>query len=113
MTYTDVAFDNDTRRYLELGDLLDSIVSEMSAIKERFRVLGKGTHESPSGVVVTVTAPNRSFNLPKATEMLSAEQLALCKQDGYDPKKVRRFLSPALLEMCMDPGTGELRVSVK
>ena len=111
--YTDVAFDNDARRYLELDDLLESVTAEMSAIKERFRILGLGAHETPSGVQVSVTPPNRTFNLPKATTMLSEEQLALCKREGYDPKKVRQFSPPVLLETLMEPGTGELRVSVK
>ncbi len=111
--YTDVAFDNDTVRYLELSELLETITGEMTAIKERFRALGNGEHKAPSGVSVTVSAPNRSFNLPRATELLSEEQLALCTKDGYDAKKVRNFLAPALLEICMDPGNGELRVSVK
>lgn len=111
--YTDVAFDNDTRRFLELSELQETVTSEMAAIKERFRAMGVGEHAAANGVTVTVTNPNRSLNLPKATNMLTEEQLALSKKDGYDPKKVRMFLPPALLELCMDPGTGELRVNVK
>jgi len=111
--YTTVAFDNDARRYLELDELLESVTAEMAAIKERFRALGVGPHETPSGVLVTVTVPNRSFNLPKATTMLTEEQLGLCRKEGYDPKKVRQFIPPVLLETLMEPGTGELRVSVR
>lgn len=111
--YTQEAFDADARRYLELADLAASISEEQAAIKARFRTLGQGDHKAPCGVAVSVTPPNRSFNLDKAVKMLNDDQRELAKADGYDAKKVKHFLAPALLEVCMDPGTGDLRVSVK
>lgn len=111
--YDTVAFDNDARRYLELDELLSSVQEEMSAIKARFRTLGEGAHKAPCGVAVQVSPPNRSFNLTKAVGLLNDEQRELCKADGYDPKKVKGMLPPVVLEICMDPGKGDARVSVK
>lgn len=111
--YTPEQFDDDTRRYLDLAEVIEVATSEMSAIKARLRVLGTGAHESPSGVQVTVTAPNRSFSLTKAVALLNEEQLLLCKADGYDGKKVKSLLPPVLLDLCMEAGSGDARVSVK
>ena len=111
--YPPEAFDADARRYLELDELLESVKDEMSAIKARLRALGEGAHEAPCGVHISVSKPNRSFSLPKAVALLNEEQLQLCKADGYDAKKVKNMLPPVLLEMCMDDGAGDLRVSVK
>jgi hypothetical protein len=113
MTYTPEEFDADTQRYMELTEFVAEINDELSAIKARFRTLGEGAHKAASGVAVTVTPPNRSFNLTKAVALLNEEQRALCKADGYDPKKVKGMLPPVVLEVCMDPGSGDARVSVK
>jgi len=113
MSYTEQEFDADAQRYIELSEFVETAQSEMGAIKARFRALGDGAHKAPCGVAVTVTPPNRSFNLTKAVGLLNEEQRALCKADGYDPKKVKGMLPPVVLEVCMDPGTGDARVSVK
>jgi hypothetical protein len=107
------AVDRDVRRLLELAQAAETIVSESNAIKARLRALGNGEHPTPCGATVTVTPPNRTFNLDRAVTMLNDEQRDLAKPDGYDAKKVKQFLPPTLLEQCMDPGTGDLRVSVK
>lgn len=112
-TYPLEAFDRDVKRYLELDDTVQQYIAEMNAIKTRLRGLGEGPHEAPCGVHVTVSHPNRSFNLTRAVDMLNDEQRNLARADGYDAKKVKQFLPPALLEACMDPGSGELRVSIK
>lgn len=111
--YPPEAFDADARRYLELDELLESVKDEMSAIKARLRALGEGGHQAPCGAYVAVSRPNRSFSLPKAVALLNDEQLLLCRADGYDAKKVKSMLAPVLLELCMDDGAGDLRVSVK
>jgi hypothetical protein len=113
MPYTQDDFDADAQRYMELDEFLSEVQGEMSAIKTRFRALGEGAHKAPCGVAVTVTPPNRSFNVAKAVELLNDEQRALCKADGFDAKKVKNFLPPALLELVMEPGSGDARVSVK
>jgi hypothetical protein len=113
MTYTTEEFDADAQRYMELAEFVAEVNDEMAAIKARFRTLGDGAHKAPSGVAVTVTPPNRSFNLDKAVGLLNDEQRALCKADGYDPKKVKGMLPPVVLDVCMEPGTGDARVSVK
>lgn len=112
-TYPPEALDRDVKRYLELDDMVQQYLSEMTAIKTRLRDLGEGPHAAPCGVQVTVSHPNRSFNLTRAVDMLNEEQRSLARADGYDPKKVKQFLPPALLEACMDPGSGDLRVSIK
>ena len=111
--YTAEAFDADARRYLELDDVVQSALSEINAIKARFRGLGEGPHKAPCGVQVAVTAPNRAFNLVKAVDFLNDEQRDLARSNGYDSKKVKYFLPPALLDLCMEAGTGDLRVVVK
>lgn len=113
MPYTVDEFDADAQRYLELAEFVAEVNDEMTAIKRRFRDLGDGAHKAPCGVAVTVTPPNRSFNLTKAVALLNDHQRELCKTDGYDPKKVKGMLPPVVLEVCMDPGTGDARVSVK
>jgi hypothetical protein len=113
MTYTQDEFDADAQRYMELDEFLSEVQAEMGAIKARFRALGNGAHKAPCGVAVTVTPPNRSFNLTKAVALLNEEQRALCKADGYDPKKVKGMLPPVVLDVCMEPGSGDARVSVK
>lgn len=113
MTYTQDDFDADAQRYMELDEFLSEVQGEMAAIKTRFRALGEGSHKAPCGVAVSVTPPNRSFNLSKAVELLNDEQRELCKADGFDAKKVKNFLPPALLELVMEPGSGDARVSVK
>lgn len=65
------------------------------------------------GVAITVREPNRRFNPDKAVKLLAPEVLELCRPDGYDPKKLKSFLSPVLLEQVMDAGTGAAIVSVK
>jgi hypothetical protein len=111
--YPPEALDRDVKRYLELDDIVQQYLSEMNAIKARLRELGDGQWEAPCGVHVSVTQPNRSFNLTRAVDMLNDEQRTLARADGYDAKKVKQFLPPTLLEACMDPGSGELRVSIK
>lgn len=113
VTYTQEEFDFDTQRYMELDEFVSEAQSEMNAIKARFRALGNGEHTAPSGVQVSVSPPNRSFNLDRAVALLNDEQKALCKADGFDPKKVKGMLPPVVLEVCMDPGKGDMRVSVK
>ena len=111
--YPPAALDRDVKRYLELDDTVQQYLSEMNAIKARLRDLGDGQWEAPCGVHVSVTLPNRSFNLTRAVDMLNDEQRTLARADGYDAKKVKQFLPPTLLEACMDPGSGDLRVSIK
>lgn len=111
--YPPEAMDRDVRRYLELDDTVQQYLSEMNAIKARLRDLGDGQHEAPCGVHVSVTLPNRSFNLARAVGMLNDEQRDLARADGYDAKKVKNFLPPTLLEACMDAGSGDLRVAIK
>lgn len=99
-------------RYLDLKTEAEEIASQMEHVKEQLRTLGVGQHATASGVTVTVQAPARRFNAKTAEQILPAEVLELCKADGYDPKKLKNFLSPVLLDQCMDSGTGAPVVKV-
>lgn len=114
VSYTPEEFDFDAQRYMELSEFLAEANDELTAIKARFRALGDGAHKAPCGVAVEVKPPNRTFNLDKAVALLNDQQkIASVADTAYDPKKVKAQLPPVLLELCMDPGSGEARVSVK
>ena len=112
MTYTDDEFDRDTKRYLQLEEIVTGIVTEQEAIKARIRTRGIGAHRTVSGIGVKITPPNRSFNLDTAVSMLDDGTLAQCHAEGYDAKKVRRFLTPDQTDKAMEPGRGQMRVSI-
>jgi hypothetical protein len=110
--YSPAELDADVKRYLELDEIKSDIAVEQEAIKARLRSLGIGVHHTSSGVPFKIAKPNRRFNLDRATQLLPAETLEQCRTDGFDPSKVKRFLSPELLDMCMDDTDGDPRVSV-
>ncbi len=100
----------------EIVDLSDQIAHLTERLAARKRELGDavgiGSHKI-AGVDVSVREPNRRFNAARAAELLAPEVLELCRNEGYDPKKLRGFLAPVLLEQCMDAGTGAPVVSVR
>jgi len=104
---TDTNLDALVARYLELADTIEQLATEQAAIKEQLRGLDVGKHVTSYGIAVTVSAPSRRFNPSAAKELLAPEVLELCKSDGYDAKKLKSFLSPVLLEQCMDAGSGD------
>lgn len=99
-------------RYLDLKHEAEEISSQMEHVKDQLRAHGIGQHATTSGVTVTVQAPARRFNAKTAAGLLPAETLAQCGADDYDPKKLKSYLSPVLLEQCMDAGTGAPIVKV-
>lgn len=106
--------DDLVKRYIDLDARRTELADECESIKTRIRdELNDGQHETPSGVTVTVSPPSRSFNIGAAINLLPVEALEQCRLDGYDPKKIKRFLAPALLDLCMDAGSGERRVSIR
>lgn len=105
------SLDNDVAQYLDLTDQIEQLESRRNAIKARLAQRGEGTHTTTTGIAVTVSPPNRRFNLEKALAMLTEEQVAVCM--GPDAAKVKKQLPPVLAESCMEPGTGQLRVVVK
>ena len=112
MTQLDTEQINDAvLRYLEITDRIEQLQAQQSAIKAQFRELEPGKHQTVGGVVLTVTAPPRTFNANRAWSMLSEDQKDVCTSP--DPKKIKAQLPPALTEACMDPGAGEPRVSIK
>lgn len=111
--YTPEALDHDVKRLQELKNIRDDIEAEQSQILDRIRALELGQHTTLSGASFTISPPNRRFNIEKAVQLLPDETLAQCRAEGFDPAKVKRFLSPELLDMCMDEGRGEPRVSFR
>lgn len=103
--------DDDVNAYLNLTEQIEQLTSQRDAIKARLAQRGVGDHTTSTGTVVSVTEPNRRFNLEKALGMLTEEQQTLCLSP--DPAKVKKQLPPVLTESCMEPGTGALRVAVK
>lgn len=104
-------FDDDVTTYLELTEQIEELESQRAAVKARFIDRGVGQHASSSGVTVTVSAPSRRFNLDRAWAMLNSEQQSLCVSP--DASKVKGQLPGALLDECMDEGTGSPRVSIR
>lgn len=103
--------DDDVNAYLDLTERIEQLTSQRDTIKARLAQRGPGDHKTTGGAVVSVTEPNRRFNLERALTMLNDDQRALCMSP--DPKKVKAQLPPVLAEDCMEPGTGALRVAVK
>lgn len=99
--------------WLDITDQIDALTAQRDVVKAQLRDLGLGEHVAANGTVVTVTAPSRRFNARTAQALLPAEVLELCRADGYDAKKLKEYLSPVLLERCMDAGTGDPIVRVK
>lgn len=100
-------------RYLDLKHEAEEIASQMEHVKDQLREHGVGEHTSDKGVTVVVSPPARRFNAATAAGLLPEQTLAQCGAEGYDPKKLRSYLSPVLLEQCMDAGTGKTTVTVK
>lgn len=111
--YTPEDLDHDVKRFHELKNIRDDIEAEQSQILDRIRALGLGQHTTVSGVAFTISPPNRRFSVEKAVQLLPAETLEQCRAEGFDPAKIKRFLSPELLDMAMDEGRGEPRVSFR
>jgi hypothetical protein len=101
-------------------DLADAQYQQ-AAIGERIAMLkaqladqiGVGGNIQVGDATISVREPSRRFNPTKAQALLAPEVLELCKTDGYDNAKLKSFLSPVLLEQCMDAGTGSPIVSLR
>lgn len=100
------------RRYTELDDQRRTIVDEQADIKAQLRdTLQQGTHHV-AGLTIVVSPPPRRFNAVTAASLLPTETLAACTYDEYDPKKLKRYLSPVMLDMAMDERPGDLVVRI-
>lgn len=105
------SLDDDVNAYLDLTERMEELESQRATIRARLAQRGTGTHTTTTGIKVTVTAPNRRFNLDRAWAMLTEDQKDVCT--SADPKKVKAQLPEVLLESCMDEGTGAPRVTIK
>jgi hypothetical protein len=105
------SLDDDVAAYLEITEQMEQLGAQLASVRHRLADRGVGTHETSSGVKVTVSAPSRRFNADKAWGMLTAEQQALCVSP--DAAKMKKQLAGVLVDECMEPGTGTPRVLVK
>lgn len=99
----------------DLTDLLfqaDEVDARIKTIKSQLaQRIGVGNSLDVNGVTVSVREPNRRFNAQRAAELVTPEVLELAKE--VSPTKLKQFLSPVLLDTCMDAGTGAPIVSVR
>lgn len=99
--------------YHQLADQVLALQERQAAVRGQLRQLGLGEHRTSNGHKVTVRMPNRRFNAVAAARLLAPEVLELCKAEPtYDTKKLKSFLSPVLLDQCMDAGVGDYVVTV-
>lgn len=81
----------------------DRLDEEEGELKARLRkVLVAGQRGYVDGQPAVTLQPNRRFNLDRAVGFLPAEVAERCRVHAYDPKQVKRFLAPAVLDLCMD-----------
>lgn len=105
------SLDYDVAAYLDLTEQMEDLENQRATIRARLATRGVGTHTTTSGITVAVTAPSRRFNLERAWTMLTDDQKDVCTSP--DAGKVKKQLSQVLVDTCMEPGTGNPRVSVK
>lgn len=105
------SLDDDVATYLEISEQMEQLGAQLAAVRHRLADRGPGTHQTSTGVKVTVSAPNRVFNAEKAWGMLTDEQRALCV--SRDNSKIKSQLPPVLTEQCMEDGKGSPRVTVR
>lgn len=78
----------------ELSGIADTLKAEL-----RTR-LPAGTY-SMNGADVIAIRPNRRLDIDAAVALVPEPLHEQCRPDGYDAKKVRAFLAPALVESVM------------
>lgn len=94
---------------------LSADIAELQAladdIKGRLRAtLDVGTYTVEGNDIIRL-APNRRFDVDAAIALVPAEFRENCATRGWDPKKVKEYLAPALVETCMVEA-GQPRVSL-
>lgn len=82
----------------DLQDMQNTLKNELRAAVD----VGWKAYADDGTPFLTVQ-PNRRFNLERATALLDPQLLELCRPDGYDPKKVKQYLPPLLVDQCMEP----------
>lgn len=99
----------------ELVDLQDQVAAldeRMKAIRSQLvEHIGVGNNLDVNGVKVSVREPSRRFNLARAQELVTPEVLELAKE--VSPAALKKFLSPILLDQCMEPSNGAPVVTVR
>lgn len=89
-------------RLQQLAAISAHAKEEETELKARLRkILAVGQKGLVEGVPVVALQPNRRFDVEAGIALLPAELRDLCRADGYDPKKIKQYLAPALVETCM------------
>jgi hypothetical protein len=100
--YTPADLEADVRELVALEAQRAEIVAEADEIKARIRShLEVGAQVEVDGRQVLSIQPNRRLDVDAAVALLPAEVLPLVQTLTVDPKKVRQYLAPALVERCM------------
>lgn len=107
------ALDRLAEEYLTLSEYLEKLTTDLESIKATLRQLGPGDHPTRSGLLIKVTPPARRFNPYRALSLVDPDQQASCMISRPDPDLVKRSLTQAEIEECMEPGTGKEGVKVK
>lgn len=98
-------------RLVELNVKAAEIAEEVEDIKSKLRLLGPGEYVS-NGLTLKITPP-RSFNVKAAIALVPEELRVECFADAsLDPAKVKRHLTPAQLEACMEVTNGKAKVTL-
>ena len=96
-----------------LGDLAQTraqIVEEENELKETLRrCLAVGTRGTINGQLAVTLVANRRFDADAGAGLLDPALRDRCTLVGFDPRKVRQYLAPALVEACM-VAVGEAKV---
>lgn len=100
------ALDNtDTAELVTRLHAVTAEIAELTSIADDLKQLLRsrlhaGTYTMNGDDVIAIR-PNRRFNIDAGVALLPEQLREACRADGYDPKKVKEYLAPALLEQCM------------
>lgn len=106
--------DTDTARIVarlaELQATISDLSAEAEALKAELRSLPAGDHDIDGRPALRIV-PTRRFDAEKALELVPDPLRGECHVTVVDPKKVREYLAPALVDACMVE-SGKPRVTV-
>jgi len=101
------------RRYLELAARVETDATEMVQIKDRIRLLGRGSHPVGDGLI-TITA-NKQFDAKTAEEVLTnihPDLVAKCSKLRIDAELTKQNVSGEVYALCQKE-KGDDKVLIK
>lgn len=101
---TTTELDGDTAalvgRLAELNDKIADLNGQAEAVKAELRNLAAGDY-GIGGAPALRIVPTRRFDPAKALELVPEPLRAECYSTAVDPAKVKQYLAPALVDLCM------------